>query len=102
MVRSTIYIKIIKEENLVENARLVGDYFLNRLRELPLKNLRGRGLMIAFDFAHPEKRDDFYAKLNEKIFCLKCGEKSIRFRPHLTFNREDADYAVNYMETLLY
>lgn len=95
MVRANIYFKIIEEDNLVENARVVGDYFLQKLKELPLKNVRGRGLMIAFDLHDSYNRDVFLKRLNEKVFCLKCGEKSIRFRPHLTFSKEDVDVAVN-------
>jgi L-lysine 6-transaminase len=98
MVRATIYLKIIKEDNLIENAEVIGKYFLDKLKELPLKNIRGRGLMIAFDV---ENRDEFYGKIMEKIFCLKCGEKSIRFRPHLTFSKEDADYAVKFLSSLI-
>lgn len=95
MVRSTIFMEIIKEDNLVENARVVGDYLLKNLSTLGLSNLRGRGLMIAFD--RPD-RDDFIKKLNEDMFALKCGESSIRLRPHLTFCQSDADKAKSYIE----
>jgi L-lysine 6-transaminase len=101
MVRASIYLKIIEEDNLIENAKEVGVYFLRKLSKLPLKNVRGRGLMIAFDLNDTTSRNEFLTKLNEKIFCLKCGEKSIRFRPHLTFSKEDADFAVNYIKTIL-
>ncbi len=101
MVRATIYFKIIQEDKLVENAKEVGEYFLGMLSDLPLRNVRGRGLMIAFDLSTSEERDTFLHKLNEKIFCLKCGDKSIRFRPHLTFTKEDADFAVETIKELL-
>lgn len=97
MVRASIYIDIIKEDNLVENARIVGEYFVERLKELPLKNVRGRGLVIAFDV---DNRDEFLKRLNEKIFCLKCGPKSIRFRPHLTIGKKEVDFAIKFMKTL--
>lgn len=101
MVRASIYFKIIQEDNLVENARVVGDYFLKQLSKLPLANVRGRGLMLAFDLPDADSRDKFLAKLNERIFCLKCGNKSIRFRPHLTFTKDDVDVAVNAVKQLL-
>ncbi len=101
MVRSTIYIEIIKEDKLVENAAAVGDYLLNKLKELGLKNTRGKGLMIAFDLGCQSERDEFFNKLSEKILCLKCGRSSIRFRPHLTFTKEDADTAVQFVKELL-
>src|ERR1700730_8083573 len=54
MVRSTHFMRIIEEENLVENAGKVGAYFLEQLldwqRECDLVSaLRGCGLFIAFD-----------------------------------------------------
>lgn len=101
MIRSTIYLKIIEEDSLVENARVVGEYFLEQLKELPLKNVRGRGLMIAFDLSNTHARDEFLGKLNKRLFCLKSGSQSIRFRPHLTINKEEVDFAINYMKEVL-
>jgi L-lysine 6-transaminase len=101
MIRSTIYLKIIEEDNLVDNARVVGEYFLEQLKELPLKNVRGRGLMIAFDLLDTRVRDTFLGKMNEKLFCLKSGEKSIRLRPHLTLNKEEVDFAVEHIKRIL-
>ncbi len=93
MVRSTIYMEIIKEDNLVDNAREVGSYFVEKLKEV-VPTARGLGLMIAFDLQDTEERDLIYKKISEKILCLRCGPKSIRFRPHLDFTKEHADYAV--------
>lgn len=101
MVRASIYFQIIKEENLVHNSEVVGSYFIQKLSELPLKNVRGRGLMIAFDLPDSHARDNFLNRLNEKIFCLKSGDKSIRFRPHLTINKEEVDFAVNYIKSII-
>lgn len=101
MVRATAYLKIIEEDNLVNNAKEVGDYFLKQLSKLPLNNVRGRGLMVAFDLPTSEERDAFLTKLNERVFCLKCGQKSIRFRPHLTFTKDDVEVAVNAVKQLL-
>jgi L-lysine 6-transaminase len=100
MVRATAYFEIIEKDKLVENARKVGDYFLKQLNKLPLQNVRGRGLMIAFDLPDTEKRDAFFEKLNERIFCLRCGTHSIRFRPHLTFSKDDVDVATNWIKQL--
>jgi L-lysine 6-transaminase len=101
MVRATIFFEIIEKENLLENAEKVGAYFFERLQELGLVNLRGRGLMIAFDLHTTQQRDDFFNKLGEKMLCLKCGQKSIRFRPPLTFSNEDVDVAVSFVKEAL-
>lgn len=101
MVRSKIFIEIIKEERLVENAERVGGYFLNGLKELGLDNVRGRGLMIAFDLESGERRDEVLKELSKNMLALACGEKSIRFRPHLTFTEEDADTAVSFVRNAI-
>jgi L-lysine 6-transaminase len=101
MVRSTIYLEIIKEDNLVEQARLVGDYFLNKLNQVGLLNLRGKGLMIAFDFETTDKRDEFLDRLSERMLAIKCGSRSIRLRPHLTFGLNEADLATDFIRRAL-
>ena len=95
MVRATIFLEIIEEDELVENAREVGKYFLEKLVDMGLENARGRGLMIAFD--HPE-RDDVLNKLSNNMLALPCGSQSVRFRPHLTFTREDVDTAIDFIK----
>lgn len=55
MVRARRVLEIIEEDSLLNNATVVGSYLLNRIRELQAKypdevsNVRGRGLMCAFD-----------------------------------------------------
>lgn len=101
MVRASIYFKIIDDENLVQNAKNIGNYFLQKLSKLPLKNVRGRGLMLAFDLSTTTERDEFLNKLNEKVLCLKCGPRSIRFRPHLTIGKEEVDLTIKYIKSIL-
>lgn len=100
MVRSTMQMEIIQEEDLVQNAKIVGDYFLDNLKQFHGKanNIRGKGLMLAFDLESTEKRDSFIKKLEEDgMLALPCGQKSVRFRPHLTFSKIDVDEAMNYI-----
>jgi L-lysine 6-transaminase len=104
MVRSTIQIEIIQEEELVENAKEVGNYFLDKIKELDcnkISNIRGRGLMISFDFENKEIRDSFVNKINQNVLVLPCGKKSIRFRPHLTFSKLNVDEAINFLKKCL-
>ncbi|MGI8891315.1 MAG: L-lysine 6-transaminase [Chthoniobacterales bacterium] len=101
MVRSTHFLQIIEEENLVENARVVGQYFLDRLHDLQEENtiitaVRGRGLFLAFDLPSPEQRDEFWKGLYENgVFSLKSGERAIRFRPALDLTVEVVDEAID-------
>lgn len=103
MVRSTMQMEIIQDENLIENARIVGDYFLEKLRSLQgkISNIRGKGLMIAFDFESKEERDVFLRRLERDMLALPCGQKSVRIRPHLTFSKSDADEALGFLSKAL-
>jgi L-lysine 6-transaminase len=100
MVRSTHFLEIIEEENLVENAGLVGEHFLNRLLELQKETpimtaVRGRGLFLAFDLPDPATRDKFWKGLFDGgVLALKSGEKAVRFRPALDITRETVDEAI--------
>ncbi len=101
MVRSTHFLRIIEEEKLVENARIVGEHFLNHLLELQKEEpivtaVRGRGLFIAFDLPDPATRNAFWKGLfDEGVLALKSGEKAIRFRPALDITKEVADEAID-------
>ncbi len=95
MVRFSIISKVIKEENLVQNAKEVGEYFLNKMYSVDkVKNVRGLGLMIAFDLPDTETRNKVLDAIKNHASILACGDKSIRIRPHLTFKKEEADTAV--------
>lgn len=104
MVRSTMQMEIIQEDQLVDNAKIVGQYFLDSLKQFYGKatNIRGKGLMLAFDLESKEKRDSFLKKLEEDgMLALPCGQKSVRFRPHLTFSKIDVDEAMNYIKNAI-
>ena len=102
-VRSTHYLRIIEQENLVQNARVRGDYFLNGLVELSRKNpvisaVRGRGLMLAFDLPDTALRDAFWKGAYELgLLVVRCGERSIRLRPVLDVTADVLDEALRIM-----
>jgi L-lysine 6-transaminase len=97
MVRFKLILEVIEKENLVAKADEMGKYLLQEITKLVeehprLSNPRGKGLLCAFDFDTVENRDAFINKTMEnKLLILGCGEKSVRFRPHLTVTVEDID-----------
>ncbi|HEY9839986.1 MAG TPA: aminotransferase class III-fold pyridoxal phosphate-dependent enzyme, partial [Candidatus Obscuribacterales bacterium] len=107
MVRCQRYLEIIAEDKLVENAASVGSFLLEGLQSLAkhhdkISNVRGRGLMLAFDC--PDA--DFRKHLRESLFdhqmlALVCGDKSMRFRPGLAMTREDASKGLEILDTCL-
>ncbi len=107
MVRASKILQIIKEDNLLENAALTGAYLQLKLAELAgefpqITNVRGKGLMTAFDFPDKVMRDKFIKKgfENNTLF-IGCGTSSIRFRPALTIQNKDIDQGIEVMRRIL-
>lgn len=107
MVRFRLILEIIEQENLVEKAALLGEYLIEQLNILAEKHpsitaVRGKGLLCAFDLPTDKERDDLVAKaMDEKMLILGCGDRSIRFRPHLTATKEDIDKAIAIVDKLV-
>jgi L-lysine 6-transaminase len=108
MVRSQRYFEIIDEEKLVENAARVGAYFIGELQrfaeEFPqlVSNVRGRGLMAAFDLPSGDVRDAaLKAFMNVDVMVLASGHQSARFRPPLNLSMDEAAEGIRRMEKAL-
>ena len=108
MVRSQRYFEVIEEEKLVENAARVGAYFVGELErfqeEFPrlVSNVRGRGLMAAFDLPSSEVRDAaLKAFMANDVMVLSSGHRSARFRPPLNLSMDEAAEGIRRMEAAL-
>jgi len=108
MVRFKIMLEVIREESLVENARMKGDYLLDKLQKLAeefpgfVTNPRGVGLFAAFDLPSGTERDHAWGKMMENsLLILTSGDQSIRFRPHLNVTTNDIDTALDLISTSL-
>jgi len=100
MVRITVYLEIIAEDDLVNQAATNGEYLLKKLYGIQADydgmvcNARGRGLFAAFDLPDGSARDTLADLIiAEGALILGSGGKSIRFRPHLNITREEIDLA---------
>jgi L-lysine 6-transaminase len=111
MARSTRYLEIIMEENLLDNVNSMSHLLMKKLNnisdEFPelVSNVRGRGLFTAFDFPGDEIRSKFLNYCYDNgLLILKCGEKSIRFRPPLNLKEsqleEGIEIIINALKTL--
>ena len=108
MVRCQKYLEVIKEENLVKNAEVQGKHLQEGLQNLQEKysdkmsNVRGLGLMCAFDCNNTEKRDELQKKLYASdLVVVTCGEKTIRFRPPLIISSEEIEKALSIIDNTL-
>lgn len=107
MVRSSRILEIIEEDNLIENAEQVGNYLQESLLKIAEKNdkvsnVRGRGLLTAFDFPSKDMRDKFVAKgMENNVMFLGCGSQTIRFRPALILEKSHIDQGLDVMEKII-
>jgi L-lysine 6-transaminase len=108
MVRARRIFEVIEEENLVDNAAKMGELFQKHINGFCSKyegfvsNARGLGLFCAFDLPDTACRDSFITKTMEKgLITLKCGPRTIRFRPALNVSAEDIDKAAAILDESL-
>ncbi len=96
MLRSTYIMKAYEEYDLLNNAIQQGKKLVNDLSSVDgLLNVRGIGLMIAFDMESKTIRDDFVDKLkNNGMICNPTGEKSVRLRPNLAVTDDDIQQCI--------
>lgn len=107
MVRSSQILQIIEEDQLCDNAAKVGTYLKEQLYALSIKydrmsNVRGKGLLCAFDFEKKETRNAFIKQgLQHNVMFLGCGSQTIRFRPALCMDKQHIDEGIAVMEKIL-
>ena len=85
-------LEIFENENLVENAREVGEYLMEQLRSFPqIKEVRGRGLMIGIEFEEPVKELRRKLLFEQHVFTGASGTNVLRLLPPLVLTKADAD-----------
>jgi acetylornithine/LysW-gamma-L-lysine aminotransferase len=96
-------ITVIESQNLVENAKTLGDYFQEQLRRIEsqkIREIRGLGLMIGVELK--EKAGPYVQKLMEKgVIALLAGATVIRLLPPLVISREEIDTVVAALNDIL-
>ena len=93
---------IFEQENLVENARKVGEYLMEELKQIPgIKEVRGRGLMIGMEFDYPVKELRTRLIKEEKVFTGATGTHMIRLLPPLVLTMEQAQDFIERLKNAL-
>ena len=108
MVRSKKIIEIIEEENLVENAKTIGEYLLDKLHQLgvlhphKISNIRGKGLMCAFDLPDTKSCTELIdLAYDNQLLIISCGTRSIRLVPVLDVTKSDIDKLIKILDYCL-
>lgn len=97
MVRSQRYLEVYRDEHILDYvSNVAGPTLLNGLKEIQaefkdyMSNVRGAGLMCAFDVCTPEKRAELIKEIySNHMLVLVCGYNTVRFRPALNVPVED-------------
>ena len=95
---------VFEEEGLVENAREVGDYLIENIKQIDnpkIKEVRGRGLMIGIDLevAHKEVRQPLIYQ--EHCFTGCAGTNVLRLLPPLCLTKAEADEFIEKFKKVL-
>ena len=93
---------VMRDEHLVDNAARVGQYLIDRLREIPqIKEVRGKGLMIGLEFDQPVKELRNRLLFEQHVFTGASGTHVIRLLPPLSLSQEQADCFIGKLKTIL-
>ena len=98
---------VFEKENLLENARVKGAEFKEKLcalmAEYPEKlvDVRGVGLLIGIQLKDEIAKDVFKSLFDNKILTSLCGGNTIRIAPALNITSEEIDIFVNALENVI-
>jgi acetylornithine aminotransferase len=85
---------VMEQDNLVDNAREVGDYLMAQLKALNsprIREVRGRGLMIGIDLDCPHKEIRQPLIYEQYCFTGCAGTNILRLLPPLCLSKAEAD-----------
>jgi len=99
-------LELLEEENLIENSRVLGDFFKNALINIKskvIKEVRGKGLWIGvvIDPNYVSGKDLSKLLLKEGILCKETHETVIRFAPPLVITKEEIEWALEIITAAL-
>jgi ornithine--oxo-acid transaminase len=97
---------VIRDEELVEKSRVLGDHMLERLRAIAspaLKDVRGRGLWVGaeIDPAVAGAREACERLLAKGVLSKETHQTVVRLAPPLVIARADLDWALDRFEEVL-
>src|SRR5690606_1394181 len=104
MVRFDRILEVIEADRLVELSAERGAYLLGLLNDLAARhesvtNVRGRGLMCAFDLPNKFFRDRVLERCYEEgVIILGCGRSSVRFRSPLVVTEDELARGVEMLD----
>jgi len=101
----TATLQALTQDGLIENAKSMGEKFLNGLEELKSKHpiireVRGKGLMIGVELKF-EVKDILMEGIKNGLLLLYSGRNILRFLPPLVISEEDTVKTLQILDKLL-
>ena len=95
-------LEIIEQEDLMTNAKNIGNYLMEELKKLPkIIEVRGRGLMIGIELPEYLKEVKKNLLFKHKIFTGEAKPNVIRLLPALNISKIEADIFLEAIKTEL-
>ena len=99
-------LELLYEDNLIENSRIMGDYFKQSLLNLNskiIKEVRGKGLWLGveIDPNYISGKDLSLMCLDHGILCKETHETTIRYAPPLIITEEELSWGIDKISTVL-
>ena len=92
----------IENNNLIENAKQVGDYAISELKKLPnIQEVRGRGLMIGIELSDEFKEVKKNLLFKHHIFTGEAKPNVIRLLPALNITKNEIELFLESLKTEL-
>ena len=98
---------VLVEDDVPDHAAAVGDYLRSELaaaadaHDLPVREVRGEGLMIGVEVKRGANRVLKRLALSERVLALPAGRTVVRLLPPLTVERSHADRVVEALTEVL-
>ena len=103
------------ENGLMQNAAMMGKYFMDRLKEMQKKHrsigdVRGLGLLLAVEFVMDKKTKEPAKNMADEIMMecfrrglmtLTCGQSAIRLCPPLIIDKATADLGLDILDAVI-
>jgi ornithine--oxo-acid transaminase len=100
-------LNVLMEENLIERAAELGEYFIEQLSEISsqnVKEVRGKGLLIGVELREEAGGARRFCEALQKkgILAKETHERVIRFAPPLVIEKETIDWALPIIREVLF
>lgn len=99
-------LEVIEDEDLINNSRIMGEYIMDHLQELPQKDIReirGKGMLIGVELKHELGGARKYAEiLKEKgILVKETYQHVLRIAPPLIIDKDTADILIGAFRSVI-